>query len=67
MNTPKDEPRNYIHVTGYNDRYAFAIHHDSSVLTRSAPLVSQYLYTSREEATAAAVRILAALMPPEKP
>lgn len=67
MSTATDEPRSYINTAERRGKYSFTIHYASSVLTRTAPLVSQHIYNSREEATAAAVRILVALMPPEKP
>lgn len=67
MSTATDEPRSYINTAERRGKYAFTLHHASSVLVYSTPLVSQYIYNSREEATAAAVKILVALMPPEKP
>lgn len=64
MSTATDEPKNYITVTEHNGKYAFLLHHNSSALARSAPLLSRYIYTSREEAMAVAVKILSALWEP---
>lgn len=59
MNT--DDLKNYINITEHNGKYAFFVHHNSSVLTTSAPLASWYIYASREEAMMVTVKILSAL------